>query len=300
MGQNYQQTDGPQGLDGLRAKIDAIDDALLDLLVHRADVSVAIAKVKQGSEAGSKTSAFRPAREALILRRLLARRRGHLPATVVVRIWREIIAASLHAQDNFSVHACADERQRGFLDLAHAYFGAQTPVRAHARASLVVTACNEEPNAIGIVPLPQAEEPGLPWWGRLAPAGQPGPRIIAKLPFLADEDDSQTNGLAIAAVEQEPTGDDTTFLRVETAPGLSRGTLNAMINDAGFETRFVSAGRAAGGGNSLVLLAAQGFVAADDPRLAILRANDDDAILHIDPVGGFANPVPAANGGKAP
>jgi len=300
MGQDFQQTDGPKGLDGLRAKIDAIDDALLDLLVHRADISVAIAKVKQGSAPRVKASAFRPAREALILRRLLARRRGNLPATVVVRIWREIIAASLHAQDNFAVHALADDTQRGFLDLAHAYFGAQTLVRAHARASLVVTACTLEPNAIGIVPLPQAEEAGLPWWSRLAPAGQPGPRIIAKLPFLTDEDDSQTNGLAIAAVEQEPTGDDTTYLRVETAPGLSRGTLNTMINEAGFEARFVSASRAAGGGNSQVLLAAQGFVAGNDPRLAVLRANDDDAILHIDPVGGFANPVLTKISGKAP
>ena len=304
MGQKQQKKDGPvagqqQTLDGLRLQIDAIDDSMHDLLERRAAISVAIAEVKRGAGAGASGPAFRPAREAQILRRLLARDRDQLPASVIVHIWREIIATSLQSQVNFVVHAFTGEDRRDFVDLAHAHFGTRTPVRGHARASQVVTACSEEINAIGIVPLPQAEEVDVPWWGRLSPAGHAGPRVIAKLPFLSDGEDSQSGALAIAAVEQEATGDDTTYLCLETAPGVSRTSLTAMSKAAGFEASLVSAGRTAGGGNGLALLAVRGFVAANDPRLAGLSESEKDVVRRIYPIGGFANPVLVPRGEAA-
>jgi hypothetical protein len=43
---------------------------------------------------------------------------------------------------------------------------------------MVVHACAEEPNSLGIVPLPLIEEPGPAWWAQLAPAGEKGPRVV--------------------------------------------------------------------------------------------------------------------------
>src|SRR5260221_11185445 len=104
-------------LDDLRREIDEIDDSLHDLLIRRAAVSLDIAKVKAPANGGNRVLAdsMRPAREAAILRRLLARHRGELPPRVV-GIWRQIIAASLRAQASFEVHVFIGNGQTAFLE----------------------------------------------------------------------------------------------------------------------------------------------------------------------------------------
>ncbi len=284
----------PKGktLADLRREIDGIDDALHDLLIRRAATSLATATDKRPDGGnGSLAASLRPAREAAILRRLIERHKGDLPPQVLVRIWREIIAASLMAQAKFHLHVFAGEGHDGFLDLAHAYFGSLTPIRSHARASQVVHACAEEPNSLGLVPLPEAEEQGLAWWGQLAPAGQPGPRIIAKLPFLADGEGTPS-AYVIAAIEQELSGDDTTLLAIGVDAGLSRTKLQSLVKEAGFDGKLIAAGRAAE--KNLpedILIEVNGFVGKDDARLKLLAANAGESILRLDPIGGFANPI---------
>lgn len=296
----------PETLDDLRAEIDALDKSLHDLLIRRAEITRSIARVKRPSapsadpqgaepavEAEPKTPpAIRPAREAQILRRLLARHKGDLPRRVIVRIWREIMAASLQAQTKFHVNVCNGENQSAFGDLVHAHFGSLTPVREYSRPAAVVHECAEEPASLGVVPLPDAAETGVPWWTLLAPPGQPGPRVIAKLPFIVHPDENQPAALAIGAVEQEESGEDTTLIRIETDTGLSRARLGTLLKNAGFETTLMAAGQATEKSDfGSVLLAANGFVPADDPRLGAFRIAAGDAVLRVDPVGGFANPI---------
>ena len=281
-------------LEGLRGEIDEIDDALHDLLIRRAEVSHAIAKVKQPASIqgnGAIAPALRPAREAVILRRLIARHRGDLPPGVLARIWREIIAASLRVQSKFQLHVYAGENQTGFVDLAHAHFGSLTPIRSHTRPSMVVHACAEEPNSLGIVPLPLIEEPGPAWWAQLAPAGEKGPRVVAKLPFLVDGADV-LSGYAIGTVEQEPSGEDTTLLLLEIAPGVSRTTLQSLLKNAGLPARLVAAGRLLEKSvPDEILLEVRGFVGKDDPRLAALAEMAGEVIARVVPIGGYANPI---------
>ena len=280
-----------KSLDELRAKIDQIDDALHDLLIHRAEITRSIARAKQPDGVGpALVPAMRPAREAQILRRLLARHRGLLPKRFILRIWREIIAASLQLQASFQLHVYSGDNKQGFSDLALAYFGSLTPMKSHTRASLVVHAVAEEPNSLGIVPLPQSEESGIPWWAQLAPAGQPGPRIIAKLPFVV-EDDHALSAYAIGAVEQEETGDDTTLLRLETARGFSRATLGTLLKNAGLDAHTLAGGKTADKKGGIILLAVSSFVGAADTRLERLRRDLGDTVPLIVPVGGFANPI---------
>ena len=280
-------------LEDLRREIDGIDDALHDLLIRRANVARAVAKVKQpGADQGSGmlVPALRPAREAAILRRLLARHEGDLPPQVLVRIWREIIAASLRVQSKFHLHVYAPDAHSGFADLAHAHFGALTPIRAHTRPSMVVHACAEEPNSLGIVPIPAIEEPGPVWWTQLAAAGERGPRVVAKLPFVQDGKDG-ISAYAIGSVEQEPSGDDTTLLLLEVASGVSRTTLKSLLKNAGLKAKLLAAGRLADkNAPDEVLLEVEGFVGKDDARLAKLAKAAGDAIIRVAPIGGYANP----------
>ena len=281
-------------LEDLRGEIDRIDDALQDLLIRRAEVSHAIAKVKQPAAEGGNAMpvpALRPAREAAILRRLLARHKGDLPPRVLVRIWREIISASLRVQSKFHLHVYAADNPSGFADLAHAHFGSLTPLRTHTRASMVVHACAEEPNSLGIVPVPEIEEPGAAWWAQLAPAGEKGPRVVAKLPFVQESEDGLT-AYAIGTVEQEPSGDDTTLLLLEIAPGISRASLQSYLKSAGLKAKLKAAGRLLEKKvPDEILLEVKGFVAKDDSRLIALADAAGDAIARIVPIGGYANPV---------
>ena len=278
----------------LRAEIDALDESLHDLLIRRAEITRGIAKFKQPGkeEKGRIPPAIRPAREAQILRRLLARHKGDLPRRVIVRIWREIIAASLQAQTKFHVHVYAGEDQGAFGDLVHAHFGSLTPVREHSRASAVVQQCAEEADSLGVVPFPEMEPEGVPWWAQLATPAQTGPRVIAKLPFIVHPEENQPTAFAIGAAEHEASGDDTTLIRIETEAGLSRARLTKLLKGAGLEAKMISAGRITPGGEEgTVLLAVDGFVAPQDPRLDAVRTKSGDSVLRIDPVGGFANPI---------
>jgi chorismate mutase len=88
----------------VRREIDEIDDRLLALLDER---FAAVARVRAAKQAedGAGRAAFRPAREAQVLRRLLARRGQYLPPGLLVRLWRAIMGSATQAQDGLTVHA---------------------------------------------------------------------------------------------------------------------------------------------------------------------------------------------------
>src|SRR5262245_56213674 len=89
-----------KSLDSLRREIDSIDEAMHDLLMRRALLGN---RIRQAKGSGGEAPIYRPGREAAILRRLIARHSGPLPAAVVVRVWREIIAALTALQGPLSV-----------------------------------------------------------------------------------------------------------------------------------------------------------------------------------------------------
>ncbi|MBJ7251796.1 MAG: chorismate mutase, partial [Acetobacteraceae bacterium] len=70
-------------LQALRAEIDALDDAMHDLLMRRGAVVARMAGSRTKSGAGSP---LRPGREAAVLRRLLGRHSGALSRGAVFRI----------------------------------------------------------------------------------------------------------------------------------------------------------------------------------------------------------------------
>src|ERR1700748_2931518 len=94
-------TQGPN-LGDLRKEIDRIDEEMHRLLMERGDIIDRLIAVKKSQETGS---AFRPAREADMMRRLVQRHRGILPLDTAESIWRVIISTFTHVQAPFSVHA---------------------------------------------------------------------------------------------------------------------------------------------------------------------------------------------------
>ena len=87
----------------LRDAIDQIDAEILQLIVNRMTLSDEVIAAKNGE------AAFRPGREAALVRRLAAMDSDMAPA-VLLGIWRQIMAASLTRQNKdvtFAVHQAA-------------------------------------------------------------------------------------------------------------------------------------------------------------------------------------------------
>src|SRR6478735_1341005 len=97
----------PPSLDVLRQEIDSIDEQVHRLLMARGDIIDRLIQVKQTQEVGS---AFRPAREASMMRQLVERHRGILPLDTIESIWRVIISTFTYVQAPFSVHADVSAR----------------------------------------------------------------------------------------------------------------------------------------------------------------------------------------------
>jgi len=267
----------PSSTTDLAGEFDTLDDNIHDLLMRRAEL------------AGQSRPAS-PAKQATTVRRLAARHDGSFPLGVLVRIWREIMASM--PGEAPQVHVFAGDQVADYRDLARAYFGSAAAMESHPSASAVIHACANETAAFGILPPPGSDENERPWWAQLSPSGQPGPRVIGRLP-LVDAATRQSSAYAIGSLEQEPTGADTTLIILEANSGLSRTKLRTLIRDAGLEARLLAVGRDSARSRSRQhLLEISGFVPRDDSRLGVLLEQADDTIQRVVCVGGYADPVP--------
>lgn len=80
----------------IRARIDALDDRIIELLNERAALAQAIGQAKNGVK-------YRPEREAQVLRRLADRNRGPFPQPALARLYTEIMSACRALEDGVTV-----------------------------------------------------------------------------------------------------------------------------------------------------------------------------------------------------
>ncbi|MBP2298903.1 chorismate mutase [Azospirillum picis] len=295
-------------LDDLRREIDQIDDAIHDLLMRRAAVVERIGTVKGTlpaavQAAGTGHAVFlRPAREATILRRLMARHSGSFPAQAVVRIWREMITAFTRLQGPFAVAVYAPEDRRGFWDVARDHFGSFVPMTAVNTPAAALRAVSDGTATVAVVPYP-ADDDSDPWWRFLVSSDVSRPQVVARLPFGGRGNGRGENrdALAIAAVPHEPTGDDRSLLSIEIGGDFSRGRLKDMLESCGLPPvsfctwhpagHATSPSGSAHGGPSVHLVEIADFVGHGDPRLAALAERSGEIPLRVNLVGGYAVPL---------
>src|SRR6185295_2219329 len=112
----------------LRAEIDRIDAAMHGLLMARGEIIDRLIKVKRTEESGS---AFRPAREADMMRRLVERHRGILPLDTAESILRVVIATFTYVQAPFRVHVDLSAGEAAMRDTERFHFGFTVPFQTH-------------------------------------------------------------------------------------------------------------------------------------------------------------------------
>ena len=220
-------------LAALRAEIDEIDSQLHDLLMRRTDLAVQVGEVKArvqplGGTPADGAKFIRPAREALILRRLVARHRGRLPKAVIVRMWREMISALLQVEGPFVVAVQAPKGETALWDLARDHYGSRVQVTPLPDNGDVLNAVARGKATVGIVPMPRLGERS-PWWPQLLASGDSVPHVMGRLPFgdIGNVRDPKAEAMVIGRAPNEPTGDDRSWVMLSLKVPRSRRAILA-------------------------------------------------------------------------
>lgn len=165
----------------LRREIDRLDAAMHDLLIERGAIIDRLITVKKTQDSGS---AFRPGREAAMMKVLAQRHHGLLPFDTIESIWRIIISTFTYVQAPYAVHASVEAGDDKMRDSARFHFGFTVPYVTHQDVSSVIEAVQNAAGDLGIFSF--SKKAASPWWlGLDAPAA---PKIIARLPFVERPD----------------------------------------------------------------------------------------------------------------
>ncbi|PNG25901.1 chorismate mutase [Methylocella silvestris] len=177
----------------LRVEIDCIDSELHQLLIKRGEIIHRLIEAKARQGGGS---AFRPGREADMMRSLVSRHSGLLPLDTVESIWRIIISTFTFVQSPYAVHADVSGGDARMRDCCRFHFGFTVPYQPHVDANAVTEAVSRSTGDLGLVPVaPGPASSG--WWTRLkAPQA---PKIIARLPFVERPDHPAGTPLFVVA-----------------------------------------------------------------------------------------------------
>jgi chorismate mutase / prephenate dehydratase len=191
----------------LRARLDEIDDKIHDLLMDRALVIDGVAR-------SGKPTAFRPGREAAILRRLLARHTGNLPLTTLVRMWREMLAGTTAMQTKVTIAVVDPESAGALITMAQEHFGLLTPAILYPSVDKAVGAVRAGAATLAVLPFPIGAKA---WWPALTNA-EPRLHIVARLPFWADRPPA-TSALVVGTAAPDASGIDRSFIALPDPPG---------------------------------------------------------------------------------
>lgn len=161
------------------------------------------------TEAGTLHRFLSPGREAIILRRLLARNRGIFPPAALVRMWREMLCALLPLQGTFSVVVGGSET--GLRETARDFYGSSTLMPETEDAIAAMHRVAECRDRLAVIPASDHDALCL-----LASQGRAALHIVALLPFVppTPESGSRCEAFVLSATAPEPSGDDRTVIAV--------------------------------------------------------------------------------------
>ncbi len=280
----YQSPD----LDAIRKQIDALDDRIHDTLMERAELVLKIGEEKRKKN----IQVVQPAREARMLRRLLARHKGVLPQMAVVRIWRELVGAVSLLQTGLKVAVAAPEGRAEYWDLARDYFGSCLPMQKVSTASLAISAVREGKATFAVVPWPDNEDT-QPWWAYLGDNTKETLNIIIRLPH-GDDPESQNpdeRALVVSKAGFDDSGDDHSFLLIQCDQKVSRGRIVDAAKKLGMEALSLASMRATMPDQPCFhLVEVDTYLNNSDPRVASFAEKIEDDYARVICVGGY--PVP--------
>ncbi len=220
----------------VREKIDALDNQIHDLLMQRAELIKDVSAIKRKYN----KPIVHPAREAMMLRRLLGRHSGILPQAAVIGIWRELVGGvsmlqrGLHAY--VSTQSADGQSQQYCWDMAKDYCGSIIPMTRQDTSQQALSYVTKQIDALAVLPWPESnDQDQAPWWVDLAQqedSDLPPMNIICGLPFGAQTqyDTLDKRALLISRMDYQSSGDDHSFIVVS---GVDTDQIDALMTAAG-------------------------------------------------------------------
>ncbi|HXQ46952.1 MAG TPA: chorismate mutase [Caulobacteraceae bacterium] len=236
-------------LDAVRARIDEVDAALMKLVDERASLAREVAEAKRAA-GETLMLGVRPAREAALIRRLLASPGRAASPQLTVRLWREFISDSLIQQGPFHLAVWGGGDAARTVEVARMRFGAAPPLGVSPSPEGALAEARQ-PGGVAVLALTSA----TPWWAELV--AEPGLSVFATLPCL--ESLGPQAALAVANVAVEPTERDETYWvsdAVEPAP-----RVELALAREGVAARLIAEAK------GVRLFGLAGFFPKDDPKL---------------------------------
>jgi chorismate mutase/prephenate dehydratase len=141
-------------LAGARARIDALDDAILDLLEERAGIARDVAEVKRAAE----VPVFHdPERERRVLERLAKKGRGRFPEGAIRAVFREVMSGCLSVEEPLRVAYLGPEGTFSQMAARH-LFGLSARYRESATIDAVFEGVASGDATYGVVPFENSTE----------------------------------------------------------------------------------------------------------------------------------------------
>ncbi len=269
----------------IRKTIDTLDNAIHDVLMERADLIDDIVSEKRKHN----LQFVHPAREARMIRRLLARHRGVLPEKAVIRIWRELVGAVSLMQSGMKVSVCYTADSGAHLwDLAKDYFGSVVTMQKYPSALAGVSSVRENEASFAVLPWPSEGEAD-PWWSYLF-YQEKEIKIVCALPFgYAENDTLENRALVAARINFDSSGEDHSFIGIEADHSVSRGRIVDVfkaieLDVMGIQSRRVPDNQA----STLHLVEVNDYISADDERLNTFAEKFEEGHVDYRLLGGYA------------
>jgi chorismate mutase len=260
----------------LRGEIDRIDLDMHRLLMARGEIIDEIIAAKRAQGGGC---AFRPDREAQMMRALVERHHGLLPLDAVEGVWRVIISTFTFVQANYCVHTDDSGGDAQMRDSARFHFGFTVPYVPHHGAGAVIEAVAASRGDLGMLRAAGGLADGA-WWVRLI--GADAPKIIARLPFVERPD--HPAGLPVFIVAR-PAADAASRDILLYAINLPRWSHAIPAVVSTLEGEILASAPHAGGLSLMV--AAPGRIAPERFAQELAAANVSDAL--VEPIGSHAS-----------
>ncbi len=276
-------------LDAIRQKIDKLDTKIHDTLVERAELVLQVGEEKRANN----IEVVQPAREARMIRRLLAKHKGSLPEMAVVRIWRELVGAVSLLQTGIKVVVVDTPERPEHWDLAKDYFGSCLPMSRAASSLGAIGAVREGNATFAVVPFPEDNEE-KPWWDHLSVGTEEAMSISVRLPHGDDPQNLNPDyrSLVIGKTGFDSSDEDRSFIMIICDPSVSRAKIVSSAEEVGLKPLSLSSKREAVDSDSPIrkhLLEVDDYVTDSDERAVGLKLKFEEG-TETYCVGGY--PVP--------
>jgi len=210
-------------IETVRREIDRVDNALLELIAERLDLSAQVRKAKGGMRV------WRPSREDSHVRQLSIAAEA-TSAALVSTIWAELMSASLAAQGPMRLHVALEGDALSNWSLVRDRFGAALDVKTYPTTSAALAACYSEDEGVAVLSAPTPPPGGIiNWWTALGPGGaMEGLHILAGLPRTGRRD--WPSAVAVADVVLTPSGADQTLLCITDNDPVPEGAVLRAVS----------------------------------------------------------------------